>query len=224
MHALLLAVCASRVAFRQAGYGPRGICEIKSEAIRRHRCATPKTDENITGIQNESTGASLFLSPSSCLSLGVRLPFESPPCFLVLSFCFLRAWELVVTRGVWTAACLSLSLSLPLSPSSHSLRACPVVFWRALLSHPWRVLDPEQADLFYVPIYPVLSLKLEREWGNPSQGRTKEEQIDHARYGMRGAMTDHTYSQGPSNWCKDGRVHVGTHCNEPMSTIGTGDL
>ncbi|CAB1117042.1 unnamed protein product [Ectocarpus sp. CCAP 1310/34] len=29
-----------------------------------------------------------------------------------------------------------------------------------MLSHPWRVLDPEEADLFYVPIYPVLSFKL----------------------------------------------------------------
>lgn len=27
---------------------------------------------------------------------------------------------------------------------------------RALLQHPWRVLDPAKADLFYVPIYPVL--------------------------------------------------------------------
>lgn len=32
---------------------------------------------------------------------------------------------------------------------------------RAILSHPWRVLDPEEADVFYVPMYPVLSFKLE---------------------------------------------------------------
>eukprot|EP00903_Cladosiphon_okamuranus_P010491 g9923.t1 len=32
---------------------------------------------------------------------------------------------------------------------------------RGVLSHPWRVLDPEQADLFYVPMYPVLSFKVE---------------------------------------------------------------
>ncbi|CAM9890366.1 unnamed protein product [Scytosiphon promiscuus] len=31
---------------------------------------------------------------------------------------------------------------------------------RALLAHPWRVLDPEEADVFFVPIYPVLSMKL----------------------------------------------------------------
>ncbi len=28
---------------------------------------------------------------------------------------------------------------------------------RALLAHPWRVLDAEKADVFYVPVYPVLS-------------------------------------------------------------------
>lgn len=28
---------------------------------------------------------------------------------------------------------------------------------RALLEHPWRVLDPNEADLFFVPIYPFLS-------------------------------------------------------------------
>lgn len=28
---------------------------------------------------------------------------------------------------------------------------------RALLEHPWRVLDPNKADLFFVPIYPFLS-------------------------------------------------------------------
>ncbi|CAM9342695.1 unnamed protein product, partial [Ectocarpus sp. 13 AM-2016] len=31
---------------------------------------------------------------------------------------------------------------------------------RAMLAHPWRVLNPEEADLFYVPMYPVLSMKL----------------------------------------------------------------
>ncbi|CAM9253194.1 unnamed protein product, partial [Ectocarpus sp. 8 AP-2014] len=31
-----------------------------------------------------------------------------------------------------------------------------------MLSHPWRVMDPEEADLFYVPIYPVLSRMLGR--------------------------------------------------------------
>ncbi|CAM9919038.1 unnamed protein product [Ectocarpus sp. 6 AP-2014] len=31
-----------------------------------------------------------------------------------------------------------------------------------MLSHPWRVLDPEEADLFYVPIYPALSWKLRK--------------------------------------------------------------
>lgn len=31
---------------------------------------------------------------------------------------------------------------------------------RAMLDHPWRVLDPEDADLFFVPLYPVLSFKL----------------------------------------------------------------
>ena len=31
---------------------------------------------------------------------------------------------------------------------------------QSLLSHPWRVLDPEDADVFYVPLYPVLGFKL----------------------------------------------------------------
>eukprot|EP00903_Cladosiphon_okamuranus_P010490 g9922.t1 len=38
---------------------------------------------------------------------------------------------------------------------------------RALLSHPWRVLDPWQADLFYIPMYPVLSFKVELGGGAP---------------------------------------------------------
>lgn len=31
---------------------------------------------------------------------------------------------------------------------------------QSLLSHPWRVLDPEKADVFFVPLYPVLGFKL----------------------------------------------------------------
>ena len=31
---------------------------------------------------------------------------------------------------------------------------------RSLLEHQWRVLDPDDADVFYVPLYPVLSLRL----------------------------------------------------------------
>ncbi|CAM9446786.1 unnamed protein product, partial [Ascophyllum nodosum] len=31
---------------------------------------------------------------------------------------------------------------------------------RAMLDHPWRVLEPDKADVFYVPMYPVLSYKL----------------------------------------------------------------
>lgn len=31
---------------------------------------------------------------------------------------------------------------------------------QALLSHPWRVFDPEDADVFYIPLYPVLGFKL----------------------------------------------------------------
>lgn len=34
---------------------------------------------------------------------------------------------------------------------------------RALLVHPWRVLDPEEADLFYVPVYPMVSQV--HDWG-----------------------------------------------------------
>lgn len=31
---------------------------------------------------------------------------------------------------------------------------------QALLVHEWRVIDPEDADVFYIPLYPVLSYKL----------------------------------------------------------------
>lgn len=31
---------------------------------------------------------------------------------------------------------------------------------RAILKHPWRVLDPDKADLFFVPVYPFLSFHL----------------------------------------------------------------
>lgn len=34
---------------------------------------------------------------------------------------------------------------------------------RSLISHPWRVNDPEDADVFFVPIYPFLSFHL-MEW------------------------------------------------------------
>lgn len=38
---------------------------------------------------------------------------------------------------------------------------------RALLVHPWRVLDPEQADIFYIPIYPMVSQV--QDWGRDFQ-------------------------------------------------------
>ena len=31
---------------------------------------------------------------------------------------------------------------------------------QSLLSHPWRVMDPEDADVFFIPLYPVLGEKL----------------------------------------------------------------
>ncbi|CAN0452889.1 unnamed protein product, partial [Scytosiphon promiscuus] len=34
---------------------------------------------------------------------------------------------------------------------------------QSLLSHPWRVLDPEDADVFFVPIYPVLNAKVQKK-------------------------------------------------------------
>ena len=33
---------------------------------------------------------------------------------------------------------------------------------QSLLSHPWRVLDPEDADVFFVPIYTVLNAKVQQ--------------------------------------------------------------
>lgn len=35
---------------------------------------------------------------------------------------------------------------------------------QALLEHPWRVLDPSEADLFYIPMYPVLRCGIKMEW------------------------------------------------------------
>ncbi|CAB1105808.1 unnamed protein product [Ectocarpus sp. CCAP 1310/34] len=46
---------------------------------------------------------------------------------------------------------------------------------RAMLAHPWRVLNPEEADLFYVPMYPVLSMKL---GSNRCGGKTHDELIN----------------------------------------------
>ena len=43
---------------------------------------------------------------------------------------------------------------------------------KALIIHPWRVLDPEDADIFFVPMYPVLSYKLLVE--RLPKDRTKE--------------------------------------------------
>lgn len=34
---------------------------------------------------------------------------------------------------------------------------------QSLLSHPWRVLDPEDADVFFIPMYPVLNAKLQQK-------------------------------------------------------------
>ncbi|CAN0118235.1 unnamed protein product [Ectocarpus fasciculatus] len=44
-----------------------------------------------------------------------------------------------------------------------------------MLAHPWRTLNPEEADLFYVPMYPVLSIKL---GNNRCGGKTHEQLID----------------------------------------------
>ena len=52
---------------------------------------------------------------------------------------------------------------------------------RAMLDHPWRVLEPDQADVFYVPMYPVLSYKLMRGPGaKKCRGLTHNERITNA--------------------------------------------
>ncbi|CAN0517705.1 unnamed protein product, partial [Laminaria digitata] len=33
---------------------------------------------------------------------------------------------------------------------------------QSLLEHPWRVLDPEEAEVFFIPIYPVLNAKTQK--------------------------------------------------------------
>lgn len=51
---------------------------------------------------------------------------------------------------------------------------------RALLGHPWRVLDPEDADLFFVPLYPVLGYKLLGMDKTECKGRTHRQRVDGA--------------------------------------------
>lgn len=67
---------------------------------------------------------------------------------------------------------------------------------KALLVHPWRVLDPDDADLFYVPVYPVLS------YANKNcGGMTHLERMTKAvsflthksKYFQRFAGTDHVF-------------------------------
>jgi len=56
-----------------------------------------------------------------------------------------------------------------------------VWFHKAMQVHPWRVNDPEDANLFYIPMYPVLSRKVQDE---EPQGRchglTHTERMDAA--------------------------------------------
>ncbi|CAN0371235.1 unnamed protein product, partial [Laminaria digitata] len=51
---------------------------------------------------------------------------------------------------------------------------------RALLIHPWRVLDPADADIFFVPLYPVLSYKLLVADGVTCGGLTHNERMTRA--------------------------------------------
>lgn len=48
---------------------------------------------------------------------------------------------------------------------------------QGMLAHPWRVTDPAEADLFYVPIYPVLSYQLLHEDNEKCHERTHEERM-----------------------------------------------
>ena len=52
---------------------------------------------------------------------------------------------------------------------------------QSLLSHPWRVLDPEDADVFFIPLYPVLGHKL-------SETRKSCYGIDHQQRVTRAIM------------------------------------
>lgn len=52
---------------------------------------------------------------------------------------------------------------------------------RALLIHPWRVIDPEKADVFFVPMYPILSFHLRGSTGmNTCSGSTHEDRMTDA--------------------------------------------
>ena len=51
---------------------------------------------------------------------------------------------------------------------------------RAMLDHPWRVLEPDKANVFYVPIYPVLSYKLLGPGVKKCSGLTHNQRINNA--------------------------------------------
>lgn len=82
---------------------------------------------------------------------------------------------------------------------------------QALLRHPWRVLDPDEADVFYVPLYAVTSQIL--DWGDQNgppvgtrikrrcEGYTHSERMDNAvdflatrsRHFVRFGGADHAF-------------------------------
>lgn len=48
---------------------------------------------------------------------------------------------------------------------------------QSLLLHEWRVSNPEDADVFYIPLYPVLSAKVLEMPGTPCEGRSHNDRI-----------------------------------------------
>ncbi|CAN0504096.1 unnamed protein product, partial [Laminaria digitata] len=46
---------------------------------------------------------------------------------------------------------------------------------QSLLSHPWRVLDPEDADVFFIPMYPVLNAKVQIMQGKDCGGLSDQQ-------------------------------------------------
>ncbi|CAM9956233.1 unnamed protein product, partial [Laminaria digitata] len=60
---------------------------------------------------------------------------------------------------------------------------------QSLLSHPWRVMDPEDADVFFIPLYPVLSFKLLRK-NKSCQGLNHEQRVTKT---IKHLVTNSTY-------------------------------
>lgn len=87
---------------------------------------------------------------------------------------------------------------------------------QSLLSHPWRVLDPEDADVFFIPIYPVLNAKVHKDKGKLCDELSKEQRatrsimhlVTNSPYFNRFGGADHIVVCA---WWNCGRSALGPH-------------